>query len=494
MRRALWCVVVVVCLHVACSSSLKTRKQQVECVEDFLLKAGYSGESYLPGTQGYKNATGIDNQRVAWKPLVVLAVASPNDITLSINASVACSVSNYSVLSGGHSAAGYSLNENGIVINLRPHFSDMKYTCSSGSCDTPEMYIEAGARWSEVYTYIQSQQEQVLAIGGGCPQVGIGGFLLGGGFSFLSRSYGLGSDNIVSLQMVLANGSLVECSATQNQDLFWASQGGGGGNFGVVTSFVVSLQRPKADAMLIGEICWPPFDRDVILALWKLWFSKWKTMPDWLDVDPVWLPITEDADPRMFCMTVICNNENDICAEELQVYLDYQPTYNTLAYEPFLDWQLQNVNITSAQEGLLYLTSGFLEEDALTVDTISELMDSMQKAPSTKSLVLFHVGGGAITKKSATETAYVHRSAELLIQLKAIWTDATDTNKNIQWVKDTRQIVAPYLNGSYINYIDRELDNWQEAYYGQNYPRLLAIKKLVDPNNFFHFAQSIGAP
>lgn len=120
-------------------------------------------------------------------------------------------------------------------------------------------------------------------------------------------------------------------------------------------------------------------------------------------------------------------------------------------------------------------------------------MQAMETAPSSKNIVLFHTGGGAIADIKNSDSAFFHRNVEVVIQIKAIWDDAADEDVNMQWVKSTRSIVEPYLTGSYINYIDAYLPDWQKAYYGLNYPRLLDIKQAVDPDNFFRFNQSIGA-
>lgn len=118
-------------------------------------------------------------------------------------------------------------------------------------------------------------------------------------------------------------------------------------------------------------------------------------------------------------------------------------------------------------------------------------MAAMENAPSNKNIVLFHTGGGEIANVGAEETAFVHRNVEVVIQIKSIWDAESDAELNINWVKSTRMIVEPYLTGSYVNYIDPYLADWKEAYYGANYARLLDIKNLVDPLNFFHFNQSI---
>lgn len=292
----------------------------------------------------------------------------------------------------------------------------------------------------------------------------------------------------------------------------------------MVTSLVLQMHPPRSSNMLVGEYCWEPFD-PAIPDLWTFWFEQFQIWPDWMDIEPVWLLIAPESeaaetvrqsrytkqlnagesegksmgmntDPRMFCFTVVCNGDPD---SECAQYVDPiaakfpPPVINSVEPQPFMQWQMANVEVTDAQDGFLYLTSGILPPGALTTAVITQLMDALKTAPSNKNLVLFHAGGGEISHISSSSTAFIHRDLELVIQIKAIWDNAEDEEINIAWVKSTRAIVSPLLSGSYINYIDPLLEGWQEAYYGENYPKLLKIKQTLDPNNFFRFNQSVGS-
>ena len=235
-----------------------------------------------------------------------------------------------------------------------------------------------------------------------------------GGWSFLSRSYGLGCDNVISVRLVLANGTIVTASKHTNVDLFWSSQGGGGGNLYIATSFILNMPKPRSEIMVVGEVCWPPFD-EVTMDLWGLWLEYYPTMPRYMDMVPCWLPpeaadsttgathrdgrrVTSDivgintrdtvdtidtvdalAEERLFCFTVICNgNPSEECDPIINPILHkYPPTVNTLQNIPFLDWQTANTDLTDAQGGNLYLTSGVLPKGGLTLDTINELSNAL---------------------------------------------------------------------------------------------------------------------
>ena len=446
---------------------------------------------YQADSPEYARAISIDNVRVVQRPLAVILPTSESQVSQAILAAQLCGVQ-LSVENGGHSAAGYCLNTDGLVVDLRL-LSTIELLP-----DGQTLRVQAGAKWAEIYSAVRALTgDTLLPVGGGCPTVGASGFLLGGGWSFLSRSYGLGCDNVVAARVILANGTLIEASSSSSSssDLFWALQGGGGGNFGIVTQFDLQLQKPLTstglDLMLVGEICWPPFDPRVRTML-NYWASEfYYQIPDWFLAEPVWLPI--DRGQKMFCFTIICNHDPEDCMPVVAPLLAYDPPYNTLANESFVAWQLQNVNLTDAQQGYLYLTSATMLPGDLNPLVIDVLIDALRVAPSPRNLVLFHTAGGKINAVPANATAFPHRDLQVVLQIKAIWDNPSDEQINVEWVKTTRFILSEFFSGSYINYIDPFLRNWQTAYYLDNYPRLLEIKKSVDPSNFFHFNQSIGS-
>ena len=196
----------------------------------------------------------------------------------------------------------------------------------------------------------------------------------------------------------------------------------------------------------------------------------------------------------MFCFTVVCNAAATKCDDQLAPVLTLQPSLDTLARVPFLEWQLNNVNVTAAQHDALYLRSGVFARGKLTMDTFERLWDGLRAAPSKRNLVLFHVGGGAIAKVGADETAFPHRECVVVLQIKAIWNLSAEASANMAWVRRVHASVASNLSGAYVNYIDPEQQDWERAYYGDNYPRLQRAKAAFDPTNFFQFRQSIRLP
>lgn len=269
----------------------------------------------------YNRATSIDNNYCKVYPVVVVSALSENDVALSIAAALNCSVE-FSVDSGGHSAAGYGLN-NEFVLDMR-RMNHTKIDSKTG-----RLTVGGGSRYTHVYDAVLSSNREYqtgwVPIGGGCPQVGVAGYTLGGGWSFLSRSYGLAIDNLISVTLVLANSSVVTVGAkecennTSCNDLWWSVRGGGGGNFGVATQFVFQMQKP-VEFMQVGQLCWEPF-ADEIYSVWKVYLDRLTTLPEWLQIDPAWLPLGENA-TRLMCMTVICNQDYAACRKETDRYVD----------------------------------------------------------------------------------------------------------------------------------------------------------------------------
>lgn len=458
------------------------------CVGRALRDAGDCAVAYGPGTPEYAAAVDIDNKRVASRPAAVVEVTNTTGVALTVSAARSCNLS-LSVRGGGHGAEGFALAGGGVALST----ARLNGTALEALGST--MRVGTGARWSDVYAAVWPGDTGLVPIGGGCPQVGVAGFLMGGGWSFLSRSYGLACDNWEGATMVLANGSVVELGPSSTgalADLWWAVRGGGGGNFGVVTEVVIRLRRPER-VMSVGEMCWPeaaPEVRPILLG----WVANFSSMPRWLDTVPVWLPAGPGG-RRVFCVSVFCNNGEAECAGQLAWLAALKPDIDTVARQPFLEWQTgKNDNVTDAQGGFLDLRSFVVQEDWMGEAVVDLMIGAVARSPSPRDLVLMHVGGGAIADVKPADTAFVHRDAMVVLQYKAIWEDARDEGASRSWLADEARRLRPYTSGAYVNYISTETPDWHKAYYGANYARLLEIKTSADPDNFFRFNMSIGAP
>ena len=205
------------------SSASSLTQNDSDCVREYLHTHEFLGSTELPNSVEYEDTLSIDNKRVIVNPALVLVPINEKDVSVAVDATRSCGLS-FSVLSGGHSAAGYCLSQDGVTLNIRDRMNGVELLADNAIGGT--VRVESGALWKHIYDVTNTTD--FLPVGGGCTTVG-SGFLLGGGWSFLSRSYGLGSDNVISFRMVLANGTIVTASKEENEDIFW-TLGAGGGN------------------------------------------------------------------------------------------------------------------------------------------------------------------------------------------------------------------------------------------------------------------------
>jgi hypothetical protein len=432
----------------------------------------------------------VSNSRCSVNPFVIAWPVNDADVVLAIKAAQTCLLP-FSVISGGHGAAGYELSLNGFTLSM----SSMAKV--EVDMNEHQLTLQPGARFQAVYEAVSEVTDVYIPVGGGCPQVAPGGYYLGGGWSFLSRTYGLGIDTIVSMKTILASGEIMHLNKTDLcagicADLWWAHRGGGGGNFGVVTELVTEL-KPIDPEILIGQLCFPQ-DVAELGSIWQWLLDAYDSFPDYLQIDPGWLPLGENS-TRLFCYTVICNHDNETeCYDLIEPMVSRKDVvYNTLAMMPYVTWQLEHGSLTAAQSGQLYLTNFMMDQNVISAEIMRKLQVEILTAPSYRNIVIFHMGGGNITAVGKEESAFYYREQQFVIQIKAIWNDETPENEqlNVAWVENIKSWLQPLAAGSYVNYIDPYLSDYEIMYYSNNYPRLQSIKTAVDPGDFFLFNESI---
>jgi len=215
------------------------------------LRSDLAGRLLQSGYPGYNQSLVIDNGRIELRPGLVVMCANAQDVITAYKFAIEHEM-HFTVRGGGHSAAGYCLNTGGMVIDLT------NLTAKRLDADRQVCWAQTGNRWRDLYIYLQNTNTGFIPIGGGCPTVGIPGFMLGGGLSFVSRSYGLSVDNLVSIDIVTPDGKLRTISAdsksNEEKDLWWACRGGGGGNFGIAVAFELRVHKPLTPTMLVGQI------------------------------------------------------------------------------------------------------------------------------------------------------------------------------------------------------------------------------------------------
>jgi FAD/FMN-containing dehydrogenase len=455
------------------------------------LQANVSGAVLQPGSSGFAQALVIDNGRVDLTPACVVQPRSAEDIAHAIRFAADQALP-LTVKGGGHSGAGYCLNSGGVVVDM------LLMKAMHLDRDSQRLRVQLGARWRDVYDLLFHSRTGLIPVGGGCLTVGPGGFLLGGGYSFASRSYGMGCDNILSLDFVTPDGELHHLhdgvESDTERDLWWACRGGGGGNFGVAVDVELRVHEPPTATMLVGEMAYPlAAGQDVIGA-----YNEWvPTLPDAMAaygfLGRLPDPAKQDKQVRAFRITAVYNGAHADGVELLGPMLRL-PMIQADLYDMALPlWEDQIGKSTLVGDRLGYIRSGIVPIGGMTSEVVEIYQRFFADAPSPYSFVVWTHGGGAISNVAPDATAFVHREPGFIYELKAIWTDPAATRANVEWAHHFGEALRPHFKGSYANYIDPLLSDWPDMYYGANYERLLRIKRAVDPDDLFGFQQGIGS-
>jgi len=312
---------------------------------------------------------------------------------------------------------------------------------------------------------------------------GIAGLTLGGGFGKLGRKHGLTCDNLLAVEIVTAEGRLLSANANENVDLFWGIRGGGG-NFGIVTAFEYRL-HPLGPVLLAGSVL-HKYDhaRDAM----RFYYAFSSDAPDELSVDAAL--VTAPSGEQFFSISACYIGPLDEGESVIKPLREYgAPVEDRIAPIPYL--RIQSAGDSIFPRGRRYYWKAqFLRE--ITDEAIDTLLEAYATAPSRASLLVLQQVGGAIARVPKSETPYVNRDALYDCFPISIWDDPVDDEAHIRWARELWAAMRPFSTGGvYANNLgDEGADRIQSAY-GQNYPRLVALKNKYDPTNFFRLNQNI---
>jgi FAD/FMN-containing dehydrogenase len=447
------------------------------------LRNKVKGRIILPGDPNYDEVRKIWNAMIDRRPAVIVQCVDADDVPPAISFAREHGLE-ISIRGAGHNIAGNALCDNGLMID----FSNMKNVRVDAG--KRRAYVEPGATLAD---FDAAAQKHELATPVGINSTtGIAGLTLGGGFGWLTSKYGMTIDNLISADVIIADGRKIRASENENADLFWALRGGGG-NFGVVTQFEFKL-HPVGPEVLAGLIVFPFEQARQVLTQYREFI---KSAPEDLSI---WV-VLRQAPPLPFLPKDVHGKEvvvlpafyaGDVTKgkeliEPLRRFGNPHGEY--IGAQPYTDWQ-------KAFDPLLtpgarnYWKSHNLK--ILSDGVLNVTIDFAGRMPSPQCEIFIGLLAGAANRVPSDSMAYAHRDAKFVLNVHARWDHAVDDKRCISWAREFFSSSAPYASGSvYVNFMTEDEADRISSAYGSNYNRLVQIKRRYDPDNIFHLNQNI---
>jgi FAD/FMN-containing dehydrogenase len=438
------------------------------------LRTSLRGRLLLPETAGYEDARRLRNRMIDKRPALIAQCTGASDVREAINFA-----RHYGLLTaikcGGHNIAGKGSCNGGIMIDLSP---------------MQGVRVDPIARTATVAggSLLNALDEETQAFGlattsGTVSHTGVGGLSLGGGFGRLARRFGLAVDNIEAVDIINADGQFRRACAEENADLYWGVRGGGG-NFGVVTSFDFKL-HPMAHQIIGGRISFPYSNAKDLL---KFYADYSQSVPDDMYVD-----IVIFAPPMGYgktCYFEVCysgpHNKADAVLAPLRRAA--KPVKDDIRAMDYVALQSSSDDTDPRGTGQ-YLKSGFTTE--INDDLVDALVDNLEPHPDRGGMAFFQHSGGEVGRIATDATAFSHRYANHNMTIGAVWRHGTETDSHVAWARQYWQQVEGHTHGFYTNDAYAESQSKGQANYQGNYDRLVDIKNKYDPTNLFRLNTNI---
>lgn len=437
----------------------------------------FTGTILQPTDREYEDARKVHNGLIDKRPALIARCRSVADVVDAVNLARTTRLE-VAVRGGGHNVAGRATIDGGVMIDLSPmhgiHVDPAARTARA----------QGGVIWAEFNR--ETQLHGLAVTGGVIGTTGIAGLTLGGGLGYLLGRYGFAADNLMSAQIVTADGRVLTASDRENADLFWAIRGGGG-NFGIATSFEYRL-HPVGPMVTGGMIAHPyPQARDLL----RFFRHTTAQCPDELTMFAGLVHAPDAPDVKLAAM-LGCHcgppAEGEAALRPIKAF--GTPAMDALG--PISYCQVNGMLDAGYPKGLLnYWKSNFLT--ALTDEAIDTMVDCYARCPSPiTQLIIEHVHGAA-TRVDPTATAFPLRTPGYNLLLLCQWAKPSESDACIRWVRETFAAMRPFMAElRYVNYLDNdEGDDPAAAAYGVNYRRLQSLKAKYDPDNLFHMNQNI---
>jgi FAD/FMN-containing dehydrogenase len=439
-------------------------------------------------THAIQEVRGVFNAMHDGLPEVIASCATAADVVDAVKRAREQDLT-VAVRGGGHSIAGLSAIDGGMLIDLAP-MNGVRV-----DPDARRAYVGGGAIWSEVDN--ATQPHGLVAPGGVVSDTGVAGLTLGGGYGWVRRKYGLSCDSVIEAEIVTADGEVLKASADENPDLYWAIRGGGG-NFGIVTSFTFEL-HPLGPEVAFSATFYPIEEYAQLLRGWREYLEQ---APD--EVTAVCVSLTFPANPELpeaihdRPVVVVGGVYAGDVDEGLRITEPLRqlgtPLFDMSGPTPFVGVQTGFDALFPRGQLRAYWKSQYLDE--LSDGAIETIHAKAQERPAPLTLVNVFAMGGAIANVDPEDTAFATRTAPYMVSIDGMWTDAADDEANIAWTRSTWEAVREFGTGEvYLNFTgraDEAPDAGVDSALGRNLARLREVKAKYDPDNFFRVNDNIA--
>ncbi len=442
------------------------------------LTPSFGGQLLQPADSGYEEARKVHNGLVDKRPALIARCTGAADIVDAVALARKLDLE-AAVRGGGHNVAGRATVDGGLMIDLAP----MKGIHVDASTRT--VRAQGGVTWALFNR--ETQLHGLACTGGVVSSTGIAGLTLGGGLGWLLGKYGLALDNLLSADIVTAEGKILKASADENADLFWAIRGGGG-NFGVVASFEYRLH--PVGPIVTGGLLAYPFERArEVLRRYREFTAA---APDELMAVGGLIHAADGSGTKLAAMAVCHCGPLDAGEAAIGPIKRFgSPVLDAIGPMPYC--QLNTMLDAAYPRGALnHWKSSFLSQ--LSDDAIDKMIECFARCPTPMGQLLLEHFHGAVSRVGVGDTAFPHRSSGYNLVVLSEWIDRAITDRCVAWARESFAAMTPFMAaGRYVNYLDAsdETGDPVAAAYGQNYKRLRELKTKYDPHNFFHMNQNI---
>lgn len=453
--------------------------QAAECPE-------LSGSVVLPGQQAYEKSRLVSNYYTSKNshPDAIVYCKSREEVQNGVKWAL-CKKVPIRIRSGGHNHEGFSTGS-GLVIDV----SKMKKVEIDHATNTAT--VQPGITGGELYALLS--KEGLTQVGGTCADVGISGLVLTGGMGPLLRKYGLTCDTLIALEIVNAKGEVITATRdNEYKDLFWACRGGGGGNFGVVTSIVLKVYpAQKVTWFNIGWDWSQPFEE--VLTTWQELFQsgdkKWFSHIDmWAKQFPA-----EKLKKEPLKVLGVYYGTPEEARKDLEPFLKIgQPKEQTIK---LVEWvqaikEFEEATATFLTDKPEYKSTGAFAMKPLPKEAVQIIVEKLKNSSAPLLNVLLFSMGGACADIAPTDSAYFYREAPFFLDYSIQWLKEEEDKKQIAELDALRTKLLPYTAGDYVGNPDSSLKDYLKVYFGDNVERLRCVKRKYDPNNLFQFEQGV---